>query len=346
MIPANLLRTRCVADEAHSEDATGAPWPADAWQRELRRTVRSSRELLRLVGLGEEQGPVACDDFPVRVPRPYLARMACGDPDDPLLRQVLPRIEETESTPGFRRDALEEVDAVVDAGLMQKYAGRALLVATGTCAVNCRYCFRRHFPYAEHRQDSGFPALAAVRDDATIEEVILSGGDPLMLTDRHLANLVEAIEAIEHVRRLRIHTRTPVAIPQRVTAALVETLANARVRVVVVLHFNHPQEIDADCRRAMAALSQFTLLNQSVLLAGVNDDADTLATLSERLFAAGVLPYYLHMPDPVVGTAHFQVTDAQAKRIHRDLAARLPGYLVPRLVRETPGAAAKEWLAA
>ena len=320
-------------------------WPADAWQRELKASIRSAAELLRTVGVAaEDRCTVANDGFPVRVPRPYVARMRRGDPDDPLLRQVLPSLLEAEPVSGFHDDALGEAEAMVDTGLMQKYAGRALLIASGTCAVNCRYCFRRHFPYAEHRQASRFPALAAVRRDATIRELILSGGDPLMLNDGHLAGLVAEIGAIEHVTRLRIHTRTPVVIPQRVTEALIETLRHAPQRVVIVLHFNHPREIDDDCRRATEALAEFTLLNQSVLLAGVNDDADTLAELSERLFEAGVLPYYLHMPDPVAGTAHFHMPDAPALAIMRALAAKLPGYLVPRLVRERPAATAKELL--
>lgn len=321
-----------------------APWPAEAWQRELKRSIRSTAELLRILGVAGERGFAAPDDFPVRVPRPYIARMRRGDPDDPLLRQVLPSRLEAESVPGFHDDALGEAEAVVDTGLMQKYAGRALLIASGTCAVNCRYCFRRHFPYARHRQGSYFPALDAVRRDASITELILSGGDPLMLNDSHFARLVAQIGAIEHVTRLRLHTRTPVVIPQRVTAALIDTLQSAPQRVVIVFHFNHPREIDDDCRRAASALARFTLLNQSVLLAGINDDDGTLAELSERLFDAGVLPYYLHMPDRVAGTAHFHVTDARARAVCRALAAKLPGYLVPRLVRERPAATAKELL--
>lgn len=336
MIPAYLHST------SDSECPEAGPWPADAWRLELKRSITSSAELLGRLGV--DRPPTSCDDFPVRAPLPYVARMVQGDPDDPLLRQVLASPREADATPGFRRDALDEAAALIDTGLMRKYAGRALLIATGACAIHCRYCFRRHFPYAEHRQESGFPALAAVRRDASIREVILSGGDPLMLTDAHLASLVAEIDAIPHVARLRIHTRTPVAIPQRATAALIETLADARARVVIVLHFNHPNEIDDDCRRATAALGRFTLLNQSVLLARVNDDADTLAALSERLFEARVLPYYLHLPDPVVGTGHFHVAESRARTIYRSLTAKLPGYLVPRLVRETPGGAAKELL--
>lgn len=345
MIPGQPQATSAHQPQGASPNGdASAPWPAEAWQHELKRSIRSAAELLRVLGVAGDRGCTADPDFPVRVPRPYVARMRQGDADDPLLRQVLPSLLEAESAPGFRDDALAEAEAIVDTGLMQKYAGRALLIASGTCAVNCRYCFRRHFPYAEHRQASAFPALATVRKDTSIRELILSGGDPLMLNDSHFAGLVGQVGAIEHVVRLRVHTRTPVVIPQRVTAALIETLRSARQRVVIVLHFNHPREIDDDCRRAMRALAEFTLLNQSVLLQGVNDDADTLAELSERLFDAGVLPYYLHMPDHVAGTAHFHVDDEPAVAIHGALAAKLPGYLVPRLVRERPAATAKELL--
>ena len=302
--------------------------------------------MLELVALSAEQVHAAQDTgFALRVPRPYIARMRRADADDPLLRQVLPTAQETQSVPGYGVDPLRESSAVVDAGLLHKYAGRVLLIASGACAVNCRYCFRRHFPYAQHRQGSDFPALEAVRGDASIREVILSGGDPLMLKDNHFAALVRRIGGIDHVRRIRIHTRLPVVIPQRVTAALIDVLASLPQQVVIVLHFNHGNEIDSHCVRALRALGRFTLLNQSVLLRGVNDDAEVLAELSERLFAAGVLPYYLHLPDAVAGTAHFDVSETQAKALHRRLMASLPGYLTPRLVRETPGLPAKELVA-
>lgn len=308
--------------------------------------VTDLEELLDLVALSAEQVDAAQETgFALRVPRPYIARMGRGDPHDPLLRQVLPTASESQSVSGYGVDPLRETSAVVDSGLLRKYAGRVLLIAAGACAVNCRYCFRRHFPYAEHRQGSDFPALEAVRRDATISEVILSGGDPLMLTDAHFASLVRRIGAIDHVRRIRIHTRLPVVIPQRVTAALIDALASLPQQVVIVLHFNHGNEIDGDCGRALSALGRFTLLNQSVLLRGVNDDAGVLVELSERLFAAGVLPYYLHMPDAVAGTAHFDVSETRATDLHRRVMARLPGYLTPRLVRETPGLAAKELVA-
>ncbi|MCY3622390.1 MAG: EF-P beta-lysylation protein EpmB [Gammaproteobacteria bacterium] len=316
-----------------------------SWQRELLEAVTDVDELLRLVALDPSDIRTAVEpsaDFPLRVPRPYIARMGRGDPDDPLLRQVLPTSRETEPAIGYGFDPLGEAAAVVDAGILRKYDGRALVIATGSCAVHCRYCFRRHFPYADHRQDRRFESIAALRRDSTIREVILSGGDPLMLTDAHLARLLAELGSIDHVARIRIHTRVPVVIPQRVTPALTETLANLPQRVVVVLHFNHPNEIDRDCATSLTGLRRFTLLNQSVLLRGVNDDAHTLVELSERLFGAGLLPYYLHMPDAVAGTAHFDVSQRRAVALHRQIQARLPGYLVPRLVREVPGGNAKE----
>ena len=322
------------------------PWSDHAWRDELARSVTDLHELLHLAGVSQEEvnaGPAG--PFPLRVPRPYIARIKRGDPNDPLLRQVLPSSLEWDSVPGYVEDPLAESAAVADTGVLQKYAGRVLLITTGACAVNCRYCFRRHFPYTEHRQGKDFPALDAIRQDPSVREVILSGGDPLMLRDAHLARLLHEIAAIDHVGRVRIHTRLPVVIPKRVTNALIDTLHRLPQQVVIVLHFNHANELDDEVDAALAALHPFTLLNQSVVLQGINNHADALSALSERLFAAGVLPYYLHLPDAVAGTAHFHVSEADAKALHHELAARLPGYLVPRLVRETPGLPSKELLA-
>ncbi len=282
----------------------------------------------------------------MRVPRAYARRMRRGDPEDPLLRQVLPVAEESVPVPGFVADPLEEAAASPVPGLIHKYTGRALIVTTGACAIHCRYCFRRHYPYAEarltpSRQQHILDWLAA-RDD--IEEVILSGGDPLTLSNARLRELVSALETLPHVRRLRLHTRLPVVLPARVDPGLLTVAGHGRLPWVMVIHANHPAEIDAEvcdaCHRLDAA--GVRLFNQSVLLAGVNDDAGTLAELSERLFEARVQPYYLHQLDPVAGAAHFRVADDRALSIHARLQARLPGYLVPRLVRERPGAPAKQ----
>jgi L-lysine 2,3-aminomutase len=229
--------------------------------------------------------------------------------------------------------------------VIHKYDGRALLVATGSCAVHCRYCFRRHFPYAEETAAAGQwrDALAYLAADPSIAEVLLSGGDPLSLATGKLAEFTDGLAALPHVRRLRLHTRLPIVLPERVDAALLAWVAARPQQVVVVVHANHANEIDGPVAEALGALraTGATLLNQAVLLRGVNDDADALAALSERLFAAGVLPYYLHQLDRVAGTAHFEVPDARARALVEAVAARLPGYLVPRLVREIAGAPAK-----
>jgi EF-P beta-lysylation protein EpmB len=287
----------------------------------------------------------ASSAFQLRVPRSYVARIRRGDPNDPLLRQVLPIKAELADAADYTADPLGEHAAIRAPGLLQKYHGRALLITTSACAVHCRYCFRREFPYAEQTSESSrwSEALSEIARDTSIEEVILSGGDPLSLSDSRLTSLTDALQKIPHVRRLRVHTRQPVVLPSRVDAGLTQWLTQLRLPVVFVLHVNHPNEIDADVRAACALLrdSRVTLLNQTVLLQGVNDDASVLADLSRRLFEAGVLPYYLHVLDRVRGAAHFDVPEARARVIAGQLAAQMPGYLVPRLAREIYGAPAK-----
>jgi EF-P beta-lysylation protein EpmB len=274
--------------------------------------------------------------------------MRKGDRHDPLLLQVLPVVAERQVAAGFSADPLAEAAALAAPGLVQKYAGRALVLATGACAINCRYCFRRDFPYAESGATRAGveAAVDAVAADPTIHEVILSGGDPLLLDDERLGRLFERIEAIPHVRRLRIHSRLPIVLPTRVTESLTAILAATRLATVVVVHANHPAELDAAVAAALARLAaaRVILLNQAVLLAGVNDSVAVLATLSERLVEIGVLPYYLHLLDRVQGTAHFEVSEDAAKCLHEALRGRLPGYAVPRLAREVPGEPAKVWI--
>ncbi len=315
-----------------------------AWQSRLARAITDPAELLAAVGLGGEWLPAAraaARLFPLRVPREFVARMRRGDPQDPLLRQVLPLGEECLTVPGYGADPVGDRAAMVAPGVLHKYQGRVLFTLTGACAVHCRYCFRRHFPYtdANPAADHWSRALDYIAGDDTITEVILSGGDPLSLSDRRLAELVVRLEEIYHLKRLRIHTRTAVVLPTRVTDDLVALLRGTRFDVVVVLHVNHANEVDDDVRAALARLREagITLLNQSVLLRGVNDNVETLAALSGRLFDAGVLPYYLHMLDRVQGAAHFEVKESVARCLMRELQKRLPGYLVPRLVREKPG---------
>jgi EF-P beta-lysylation protein EpmB len=326
------------------------------WQQELAEAIEDPLELLAVLGLkpGQLDPPQTAESlraaarlFRLRVPRGFVRRMRAGDPRDPLLRQVLPLAAELGDTPGFTADPLAEAAARRAPALLHKYAGRALLVTTGACAVHCRYCFRRHFDYGADQSGEGQgrwnEALDTVRGDATITELILSGGDPLSLGNPRLAALLEAVRQIPHVSRIRMHTRTPIVLPSRIDAALLDLLGDVRRDLVIVVHANHAAEIDAPVAAALAGLrgASKLLLNQAVLLAGVNDDAGTLTALSLRLFECGVLPYYLHQLDRVAGTAHFEVSDERALHLVAAVNARLPGYLVPKLVREVAGAPGK-----
>jgi EF-P beta-lysylation protein EpmB len=275
----------------------------------------------------------------------FIARMRKQDPHDPLLRQVLPLGEELAPATNFVADPVEDRRFQIAPGLLQKYQGRALMIVTGACAVHCRYCFRRHFPYGESPPspqvwEAAIDRLAA---DPSLEEIILSGGDPLTLVDAALAELAERLALIRHLRRLRIHTRLPVVIPQRVTSELLGWLRGTRLTPIVVVHVNHPAELDRATGAALGRLvdAGVPVLNQTVLLRGVNDDADTLAELSQRLVNWRVMPYYLHQLDRVAGAAHFEVPSERGLRIMEELHRRLPGYAIPRYVQEVPGAAGK-----
>ncbi|MGV8941534.1 MAG: EF-P beta-lysylation protein EpmB [Lysobacter sp.] len=318
------------------------------WQQLWRDAVRDPRELLDLLGLDPGAlniSDAAASQFALRVPRGFVARMRHGDPHDPLLRQVLPLDAEMQPMQGFELDAVGDGAAKAGNGVIRKYRGRALLVSTGSCAINCRYCFRRHFPYAQETAAAGgwSEAVELILADSSIDEVILSGGDPWSLATSKLIELTDALASVPHLKRLRIHTRLPVVLPARVDDALVDWLAALPWPVAIVLHANHANEFDADVDFAVARLRSTgaSVLNQAVLLRGVNDSVDALAALSERGFAAGVLPYYLHQLDRVQGAAHFEISDERALQLHSDLAARLSGYLVPRLVREVAGDSGK-----
>lgn len=319
------------------------------WQRELARAIKDPLELAGLLDLPAadlSSARAASSDFKLLVPRGFVARMRPGDPNDPLLRQVWPAADELAPQPAdYLDDALEEAGAARAPGLLVKYHGRALIVTSGACAVNCRFCFRRHYPYAQEnpRREDWNAALGAIAADRSIHEVILSGGDPLMLGDEALGRLASRLAGIRHVGRLRIHSRLPVVLPERVDDKLLAWLHECRLRTTLVLHINHANEIGPELKAACQRLRPHLnfLLNQSVLLAGVNDDVDTLEALSEALDESGILPYYLHVPDKVHGTAHFGVTEPHGVELIAALRARLPGYLVPRLAREVPGATSK-----
>lgn len=320
-----------------------------SWRRALAQAWRDPAALAAHLGLDPEAlGCAPEHGFATLVTREFASRMRPGDAADPLLRQVLPQPAEGDTVPGFGPDPVAESEFQRAPGLLQKYHGRALLVTSPACAIHCRYCFRRHYPYGDVPRGRAWwqPAVAGLRDDPTTNEIILSGGDPLSLNDGVLAALVADLAAVPQLKRLRIHTRLPIVLPQRVDAGLLEWLADDRFERVVVVHANHANEIDdavvAAAQRLHAA--GVTVLNQAVLLAGVNDSADALVALSERLFAGGILPYYLHQLDPVAGAAHFAVSDDDAHRLWHQMHGRLPGYLLPRLAREEPGQSGKTWL--
>ena len=321
----------------------------------MKSAIRDGKKLLAAVGLGKSGislAEAACD-FPVFVPQPYLDRIEKGNPHDPLLRQVLPLADEDLPVEGFSIDPICENDAVVGDGVLQKYRGRVLVITTGACAIHCRYCFRRFFPYdMAPAGDAGWlETIRQIENDTGVNEVILSGGDPLTLSNEKLSFVLQAAARIPHVERIRIHTRLPVVIPQRVDDGLIELLQSTQsahdVQVVFVIHANHPNEIDGPVNASMELLNNTVgqLLNQSVLLAGVNDNIQSLVGLSEKLLAAGALPYYLHQLDKVRGTSHFEVDIDRGKQLIEEMRGLLPGYGVPRFVQEIPGQPGKTVLA-
>lgn len=314
-----------------------------AWQAELAASFTDPAELLAFL----ELDPAACGTplpatgFPFRVTRGFAERIRRGDPSDPLLRQVLPTTAEMQASPGFSSDPVGDLKSIAAPGLLHKYRGRVLLMLTGACAIHCRYCFRREFPYGENlfsRRDED-AALDYIAAHGEIREVIFSGGDPLVLGDERLAGILDKLAAIPHLRRVRIHSRLPVVLPARVTESLVNLLTATRLKPVLVIHANHQQEINLAVSNAVSRLlnARIPVLNQAVLLRGINDDAEALEDLQEALFAIGVLPYYLHLLDPASGTAHFEVAEGEALTLMETLRQRLPGYLVPKLVREVEG---------
>jgi EF-P beta-lysylation protein EpmB len=319
----------------------------NSWQKDLRQVITDPKQLLSLLDIDSSeylQHFKAKKLFPVRVPLPFIKRMKKNDIHDPLLRQVMPLSSEFVISDGFIADPLQEHDTVAE-GLLHKYKSRVLMIVKAGCAINCRYCFRRHFPYQENSPNKKRwqQALNYNTNQNDISEVIFSGGDPLMANDEHLTWLVEQIEKIPHVRRLRIHTRLPLVIPNRITNNLVNLLSNTSLKATMVLHINHGNEIDDDFAKAIEPLrnAKVPLFNQSVMLKGVNDNAKTLSDLSEKMFDIGIIPYYLHLFDPVQGAAHFDVNEDRAVSIANEMLASLPGFLMPRLVREIAGQANK-----
>lgn len=315
------------------------------WQQALAECITNPQELFSILELPYPEKLFAPQQFSLRVPRSFVARMKKGDLQDPLLQQILPTLEEQNSLPGFSLDPLGEKQVSPIPGLLHKYPSRVLMILTGACAIHCRYCFRRHFPYSQHKINSQNwdGILSYIKQDTRITEVILSGGDPLILPDETLEALVLKIAQIPHVKRLRVHTRLVVTIPERVTPMLINGLIQTRLIPILVTHMNHPNELDDPLKEGFLALKKagITLLNQTVLLKGINDTASCLVELSQRLFDYQILPYYLHVMDKVSGAAHFEVSEDKAKQLLKTILEQLPGYLVPKLVREEAGGYSK-----
>ncbi len=317
------------------------------WQQQLANAFTSIKDLCEYLNLNPDDLPTLSDShlFPIKVPRCFADCMEAENPDDPLLRQVLPVHQEQLFTPGFIDDPVGDLSAIAESGVIHKYHGRVLLITTAACAIHCRYCFRRNFPYSENQltRQKQHQALSYITNNTDITEVILSGGDPLLLSDSRLQALFIALNQIHHLKRIRIHSRLPIVLPSRITASLLNILSKSPKKIVIVLHANHANELSHQVANSCQQLKKhsITLLNQSVLLKGVNDSADPLCELSEKLFTLDILPYYLHQLDKAKGTAHFAVNDETALALYHQIKSRLPGYLVPRLVKEISGKAYK-----
>lgn len=318
--------------------------PQTSWQQELAKACRQLPELLNYLELDLKQisvNPQVTTKFPLHVTYAYLSRIEKGNPNDPLLRQILPMDDELVFHPGYTTNPVGDLEAGQTPGLLHKYHGRLLLITTGGCSINCRYCFRREYPYNGNQTSKSVEqaAINYIKQRPEISEVILSGGDPLILSDARLSSMVAKLEEIPHLKRLRIHTRLPVTLPSRVDSPLLKWLSRTRLTTSIVLHVNHPNELDGAVSEALLLLRQtgVILLNQSVLLKGINDSELTLCELSESLFQNGVLPYYLHLLDKVSGSQHFDLPEADARLLYHKIRSKLPGYLVPTLVRERSG---------
>lgn len=323
-------------------------WQIQSWQDELKQLIDTPEKLIEAVGLDQKWLPAArraSMRFPVHATKSFVRRIEKGNPNDPLLRQILPMDDELRTAPGYVHDPLQEKQFTPVPGVIHKYRSRVLLIAATQCAINCRYCFRRHFPYNDNRlsKDDWRQALNYIAHNTDLNEVILSGGDPLSLGDRQLAWISQSLAKIPHIKRLRIHSRFPIILPSRITQEFVRSITHPSLDTIMVIHCNHPQEIDFEVREAAKNMreAKIILFNQAVLLKNINDNSTIQASLSEVLFSSGILPYYLHLLDPVEGASHFAVTEPEAKLLYKQLLAKLPGYLVPKLVRELPNEESK-----
>jgi len=317
-------------------------WQPESWKKTLSEAITNPTELLTELKLNPTQDPkteAAIRQFPLRIPKPFAKLIKPNTPNDPILQQILPIAQESIEVPGYCPDPLKEQQQNPVPGVLHKYKSRALFIVTGGCAIHCRYCFRRHFPYEQQSTKRWQTAINYIEQHPEINEVILSGGDPLLLPDKPLSELLNKLNTIPHITRLRIHSRIPIVLPNRIDTPCLNWLNKLTKPLILVVHCNHPQEISTEAKEALSHLntSNITLLNQAVLLKNINDNADTLIDLSETLFASNVLPYYLHLLDKTSGTAHFNVSKPKAQKLMQTLLKTLPGYLVPKLVQEIPG---------
>ena len=321
-----------------------------AWQRQLQNVPKTAVELLKYLDLSTKISPSTLNlqtEFALRLPASYLDKIQPADPQDPLLLQILPQAQEQTITAGFNTDPVADKAAQKNPALLHKYQGRALLLLTGNCVIHCRYCFRQHYAYQQLNKNNINAAIQHIRTDSSLTEIILSGGDPLSLSNRRLAYYLEQLAAIPHLRRIRIHSRLPVVLPERIDTGLLHLLKQNSLAISLVIHCNHAQEIDKKTQTALYRLRQagVWLFNQAVLLRGINADSRSQIALCERLADCQVVPYYLHLLDKVQGAAHFDITEQQARDLMQILQQQLPGYLVPNLVREVAGCAYKQRIA-
>lgn len=316
-----------------------------SWQKVLQENTLKAEELFEYLCLDQASLQHINHKFPIKTTKNYASRIKKNDIHDPLLKQILPNENILAAVPGYSDDPLNEKNAIKVPGLLHKYHGRVLVTVTGACAIHCQYCFRQHYPYEGNTPSrAGWKNIVNyISENPSISEVIYSGGDPLMAKDSLLAELTEQLVKIKHLKRLRIHTRLPVVLPQRICDEFFDWMDPLSLQKVMVLHINHPNEIDNELIDAVQKLSahKITVLNQSVLLRGVNDSAETLAELSEKLFSCGVMPYYLHMLDKVHGAEDFEVDEKEALSIFEELRKKVSGFLLPRLVREVAGELSK-----
>ena len=323
------------------------------WQQQLKNTVNNIQELCSELDLDYntlKHGRLNLQPkFPLKVSRYYLNKINKNNLNDPLLLQILPQVEELKSAPNFCHDPLEEEKYTKVPGLIHKYHNRVLLTVTGACGIHCRYCFRQNFPYENNilAQKERDLQLDYIIKNININEVILSGGDPLCVNNKYLDLLLSSLTSIPHIKTIRFHSRMPIVIPDRIDEELIEILNryinNQHVNIVLVTHCNHPDELDEHIKNKMALLKNIgiTILNQSVLLKNINDNAKTLVDLSHKLFECHILPYYLHLLDPVTGTSHYEVKHSNAKLLIKEVSSKLSGYLVPKLVQEIAGMPSK-----